>query len=261
MTSDRRLSPRHRRAYFARSPLRGFTLIELLVVIAIISLLVAVLLPSLARAKGIAMRVQCTVNMKSQFLACTFYMQEYDEYLPGSDRWCGIAYGYTLVRHMSGMGTSTDYWGIGDTYIDSGTEGRGKGTMLDCPSANRLDIKVDGFTYGDRNSVCGHERDYNYDLKVCPPVGNNNLFDSAVRPYGLMDGSGCSPADQMMIMDTCRGWYPWGYIYEVMYWGVGDVLLPHDDGNTVTFWDGSAAYYKRSEVPTDPSDHFWNSKP
>jgi prepilin-type N-terminal cleavage/methylation domain-containing protein len=44
---------------------RGFTLIELLVVVAIISVLIAILLPSLGRVKETARRTVCASNLRS----------------------------------------------------------------------------------------------------------------------------------------------------------------------------------------------------
>ena len=54
-------------------PLHGFTLIELLVVIAIISLLVAILIPSLQRAKELTRRVVCASNLHQLGVAMTTY--------------------------------------------------------------------------------------------------------------------------------------------------------------------------------------------
>ncbi len=56
----------------------GFTLVELLVVIAIISILAAILLPALKRAKEIAKSIQCSSNLKQIGLACSSYAVDYD---------------------------------------------------------------------------------------------------------------------------------------------------------------------------------------
>ncbi len=55
----------------------GFTLIELLVVISIIALLIALLLPALARAKSLALRVQCASNLRQIGIALQEYANEY----------------------------------------------------------------------------------------------------------------------------------------------------------------------------------------
>ncbi|GMV96524.1 MAG: prepilin-type N-terminal cleavage/methylation domain-containing protein [Phycisphaerae bacterium] len=54
---------------------RGFTLIELLVVVAIIALLIAILLPSLARAREMAKRTACAANMNALGKSCLTYAE------------------------------------------------------------------------------------------------------------------------------------------------------------------------------------------
>jgi prepilin-type N-terminal cleavage/methylation domain-containing protein/prepilin-type processing-associated H-X9-DG protein len=61
---------------------RGFTLIELLVVVSIIALLIAILLPSLSRARFRAKLTSCAANLKSIGQGYAVYAAEWQDQIP-----------------------------------------------------------------------------------------------------------------------------------------------------------------------------------
>lgn len=56
---------------------RGFTLIELLVVVGIVSVLIGILLPTLARARESAQTTRCVSNLRQLYLAQTLYANDH----------------------------------------------------------------------------------------------------------------------------------------------------------------------------------------
>jgi prepilin-type N-terminal cleavage/methylation domain-containing protein/prepilin-type processing-associated H-X9-DG protein len=77
----------------------GFTLVELLVVISIIALLLAILMPSLSRARESAKKIRCLNNLKQIGLAVQLYAEDFDRYhipnyIPYSRDWSTIVMSY-----------------------------------------------------------------------------------------------------------------------------------------------------------------------
>ncbi|OQA85569.1 MAG: hypothetical protein BWY31_01851 [Lentisphaerae bacterium ADurb.Bin242] len=66
---------------------RRFTLIELLIVISVISILAALLLPALNKAKLLAQRVSCLNNLKGYGMMMINYSDSYYGYIPSYYTW------------------------------------------------------------------------------------------------------------------------------------------------------------------------------
>ena len=61
---------------------RAFTIIELLVVVAIIAILIALILPALARAREVAHSGQCLSNLYQIAIATSLYQDEHEDQMP-----------------------------------------------------------------------------------------------------------------------------------------------------------------------------------
>lgn len=62
--------------------IKFFTLLELLIVIGIIAILMAIIMPSLSRAKGDAIQSQCASNMRQCYNALIMYADANDNWIP-----------------------------------------------------------------------------------------------------------------------------------------------------------------------------------
>jgi prepilin-type N-terminal cleavage/methylation domain-containing protein/prepilin-type processing-associated H-X9-DG protein len=130
---------------------RAFTLIELLVVIAIIALLIAVLLPSLSRARENAKAVACLSNLRQLGLAAQTYAASNDNRYPSS----ALAPSFTATSFVSvawDFTTSTDF----TTSISTATpgllwQGSSNAKIQQCPSftgsANWASDPYTGYNY------------------------------------------------------------------------------------------------------------------
>ena len=139
---------------------RGFTLIELLVVVAIIAILIALLLPTLGKARATTRRVVCAANMKAVDFALLAYASENEDYPP-------VSWGQNGMAASNGNGGAweflvRDYLSIGEVLltpsgnfnlytITSQTKAGSRLRILQCPE---MDLTVDYSVYGANYMAC-----------------------------------------------------------------------------------------------------------
>ncbi len=106
---------------------RAFTLIELLVVVAIIALLMAILLPSLGRARDQARLVACGSNLRQIGLAIEMYSADNSGYQPAPN----LTYSPGYISDAKGYSWDDALW----TYL-GGPDGRDFNTRVLEDTAN-----------------------------------------------------------------------------------------------------------------------------
>src|SRR5262249_5392758 len=109
----------------------GFTLIELLVVIAITTILAALLLPALHRAKDAADSAVCKNNLRQMGIACSLYVGDFHAYPPGD-------WSEESIRNWAPydqVGWQVSLWKYSGIKIPGSRSGSGWSTSIfSCPS-------------------------------------------------------------------------------------------------------------------------------
>lgn len=135
----------------------GFTLVELLVVFAIISILAAILLPVLQKARKAARSIVCMNNLKQNALAITFYMEEHNDFLPEHERKCHDTYLRYWYGHIAPYLHKTSDWTFGKLNPLPGSL---KVLICDSAISNGRYVPTDnnylGWSYMGLDSFFGH---------------------------------------------------------------------------------------------------------
>ena len=228
-----------------KKKVKGFTLIELLVVIAIIAILMAILMPTLNRAREQGRRAACLSNLKQLTLGWLMYADDNDSEIMNGDA------GDTTERNRTGnmppwIGKcwADDYETGGQLPEDTQIAEIRSGAMwpyvrevklFSCPTGTRGEL----VTYAAMDSVRGLARTGTANGTTGTRVGKTVLWLTRTTEI-VVPG----PAYRMVYID--EGWVTPDsfavYYNESQWWD--DPPVRHGDGTNVSLADGHVEYWK-----------------
>jgi prepilin-type processing-associated H-X9-DG protein/prepilin-type N-terminal cleavage/methylation domain-containing protein len=192
---------------------RAFTLIELLVVIAIITILAALILPALNRAKNQAYTTACRGNLRQWGVAMNIYLGDNHEY-PSTwetlSPYVGVNYPLPPVRFDS-QGFGVELMQPMNSVYHCPAYDRLPGLYNYYPSGGAYAYNVNGVatspiggpsTEFSGVGLGGHAIPFNYTFPpVNSPAGN-------VWPPPIRESEVVNPANMIALADSTLGWIP-----------------------------------------------------
>jgi prepilin-type processing-associated H-X9-DG protein/prepilin-type N-terminal cleavage/methylation domain-containing protein len=223
----------------------AFTLVELLAVIVIITLLTAILLPALSRAKAKAEEVVCLNNLKQLQVCAKLYSMDYDGFLPPNRHVYDISTGGPSPVWSDDM-----TWCAGLAPFDTTTENIERGLLFPynkstdiyrCPSDKSWVLTPEGESlhirrtrsYNMSQSINGSP--YSDEMIIYPPSFTKVSDIDDPSPSKLLFFVG---VHEDSILDSLFGITPrgWNFDKEPRWWD-----LPagrHSQGGNFSFADG-----------------------
>jgi len=208
----------------------GFTLIELLVVIAIIAVLMAILMPTLNRAREQGKRAACMNNCKQLALAWNLYADDYD---------AKIVNGCTSLGTQNRDGVCWVYWPGLNATEEAAIRDLRRGMLFPyCPTPKLFKcptgIRGEIVTYAIPDSMNGH---WAITESIKPHIKTlktqiKNLSEQIV----FLDEGRLSPSSWTIWYDQERWW--------------DQITARHGDGTNFSFADSHTEYWKWKDPRT-----------
>jgi prepilin-type N-terminal cleavage/methylation domain-containing protein/prepilin-type processing-associated H-X9-DG protein len=213
---------------------RGFTLIELLVVIAIIAILMAILIPTLNRAKEQGKRAACLNNLRQLTLAWVLYADDYDG---------KIVNGNTSLDDIADGGWNLDdtcwvYWPGRAASEQERIDGIMRGLLYPyCPNIKLYKcptgIRGELVTYAIVDAMNGYNAISGAEGQV---LRNRTQIRNPINRAVFLDEGRLSPASWTIWYNQERWW--------------DQITARHGDGTNFGFADGHSEYWKWKDPRT-----------
>lgn len=234
---------------------RGFTLIELLVVVAIIALLIAILLPSLGKAKQVAQRTACGANIRQLGIAFVVFSTEHNGLLPGNN------------SQRFGLLTGSDAWKndwLAGAEIDTNNAAKAnllpqkgfyaqptKGTIFPYVNKSLKPYRCPALPFSSVESKVGSNGRYDYTVPQLLSGAKVERIARKARLYSMVNlvpsPAGLKPVemDTPMLVEEDPALYLNGPIYKDGAWCFNDELSKiHMGGSNIGSTDGSVSVFK-----------------